>query len=202
MLHFERSAKNAVKFRFGHGRYIDPWLLTHIIWGILIGLIGLIFNLSFWQILTLSLFFGFIYEVWESIVRIVEDIENSLIDIIGVGVGTFLAYRFFDFRLVFIQLVLLFLGFAALNLLLVYIGWRIYLKRRTNEKMPTASRQQLNDGIGRPKLFRDNVFFFGAAAAILPAPFLFHFNLKMALIWPVFVFLAGVCLIYKKREIK
>lgn len=193
MLYFEQPAKNAVKFRFGHGRYLDPWLLTHVIWGILIGLIGLIFNLPVWQILTISLLIGFIYEVWESVVNIVEDVENSLIDIVGVGAGTFLSYLFFDFRLTFSQLVMIFLGFAALNLLLFYIGWHAYLKRRTSNKPPTSNRS---------KLFRDNVLFFGAAAAILPTPFLFHFNLKMALIWPTFVFLAGVYLIYKKREVK
>ena len=82
ILYFERSAQSAVKFRFGHGRYVDLWLLVHVISGILIGIVGLIFNLPLWQILTLSLFLGFFYEIWESLTQIVENVKNSLIDII------------------------------------------------------------------------------------------------------------------------
>ncbi|TSC66894.1 MAG: hypothetical protein CEO19_440 [Parcubacteria group bacterium Gr01-1014_73] len=183
MLYFERSAKSAVKFRFGHGKYVDPWLLVHVISGILIGIVGLFFNLPLWQILTISLFLGFIYEVWESIIRIVEDVENSLIDIIGVGVGTLLSYWFFDF-FTLTQLILILLGLAALNLLLFYIGWHSYLKRLTRNRLSAARYQQLGDK-------RDNVLFFGTVAAILPAPFLFQLDLKMALVWFLAIFLAS-----------
>ncbi len=191
MLYFEHSAKSAIKFRFGHGRYIDLWLLTHVIWGMLIGIVGLIFNLPLWQILTISLFLGFIYEVWESIIRIVENVENSLIDIIGVGLGTFLSYWFFDF-FTLTRLILIFLGLAALNLLLFYIGWRSYLKRLAQNRLSDSHRQQVGEK-------RDNVLFFGAVAAILPMPFLFQLDLKTALAWFLAIFLASA---YVMRKIK
>ena len=201
ILYFERSAQSAVKFRFGHGRYVDLWLLVHVISGILIGIVGLIFNLPLWQILTLSLFLGFIYEVAESINQIVEDVENSLIDIIGMGMGTFLSYLFFDFHFTFTQLALIFLGFAAINLLLTYIGWRSYLKRRVHvNKASAVHLRQLDGKVNRPKLFRDNVFFFGTATAILPMPFLFHLDPKTAVAWFVLVFFASAYLIYKKSN--
>ena len=201
ILYFERSAQSAVKFRFGHGRYVDLWLLVHVISGILIGIVGLIFNLPLWQILTLSLFLGFFYEIWESLTQIVENVKNSLIDIIGMGMGTFLSYLFFDFHFTFTQLALIFLGFAAINLLLTYIGWRSYLKRRVHvNKASAVHLRQLDDKVNRPKLFRDNVFFFGAATTILPMPFLFHLDPKTAVAWFVLVFFASAYLIYKKSN--
>ncbi|OHA19839.1 MAG: hypothetical protein A2W52_03115 [Candidatus Taylorbacteria bacterium RIFCSPHIGHO2_02_49_25] len=198
MLYFERSAKSAVKFRFGHGKYVDPWLSVHVISGILIGIVGLAFDWPLWPTLTVSLFLGFVYEMWESVIRIVEDVENSIIDIIGVGIGTVLSYQFFDFRLTLPQLFGLFLGFAALNLLLTRIGWRSYLKRRARNRTP-ANRKRWSGESNRSKLFRDNIVFFGAAAAILPLPFLFHLDPKTALAWFAFILLASAYAIYKKR---
>ena len=197
MLNFERKAKENIKLTWGHGKYADPWTLLHGTVGISAGIATIILHIPLWQALTATIFVAFLYEAWEAVQKIVEDIQNVLFDIVAVAFGMLGGFfLFFNFHpktlLVFL------LASLLLNFILLFKGWHAYLKKRLQVKM-LKHLYPIQTARERKNNLRDNVIFFGSALATVPVPLLFQFDPKMPLIWVAFVFLLCAYTIYKEK---
>ncbi|TSC69499.1 MAG: hypothetical protein G01um101456_180 [Parcubacteria group bacterium Gr01-1014_56] len=128
-LRFERQAQQAIKLTWGHGRYLDPWSIVHLLTGLLLGIVGLWLGLSLWSTVIITVALTSLYEGFEMLLGIVEDWQNSLLDVLIAAIGVWAAYTLLntaEFSTQFIT----FMAVGILALTLLYAGWRYYLRHR------------------------------------------------------------------------
>ena len=126
---FERQAKQAIRLTWGHGRYLDPWSISHLLTGLLFGVLGLLLALPFWKILVIVVVLAVLYEAFEMRLGIIEGWQNSLLDVLFAVIGVWLTYRYFA-TFSFSVLGSVFVGVGVLALLMLYSGWRYHLRHR------------------------------------------------------------------------
>ncbi|MDE2079003.1 MAG: hypothetical protein KGI73_01305 [Patescibacteria group bacterium] len=173
---FERTARHAVLFKFGHGRYLDLWSLLHVLAGFTLGLAALFFNFSWWLGLSVILLILFAYELFEASVGIAEDIENSLADVVCGLLGALLAYGFAQSLAP--MLLPVFGVSVGLAFVILFIGWDAYLKRR----VARSRKRRQKTGFG-PAAARSLILFFGLALATIPLPLLLGENASLGVLW-------------------
>lgn len=167
---FEMPAKELILWRYGHGRYADAWILVHVASGVSVGFLGLWVGLSVGWLLALSIAAYFIYELWEAWYGIVEDVENALMDVFAGGLGTGLVLwaqveGWFDNS----QLPWLFGASLLVCLLLLFIGWRVYLGRVVRKEVKRIY-PAWHTPEGKLKIKKDQYLFFSLAIVSIPLP--------------------------------
>lgn len=133
--YFETRASKIINFGWEHGRYADFWSGVHLLSGFIFGSVGLLLSISplfaFIVIVTASI----MYEMLEVVAGVVEDAENSIIDIILAGVGASFSLYLFPALQLSPRSEGLFLIMAIIgNLFLLHQGWNAYLKRESYKK--------------------------------------------------------------------
>ncbi len=178
MFIFEKAPRKAVLYDFGHGRYFDAWSLVHFASGVSIGGVGIYFGLTPTFVLTGGLLILFLYELFESLIKIVEGVENSIADVlVGFAGIVFIVSLFVNGYIKHIEAATAAAIFAALGLAGLYVGWQRHLRKIAGRKSKKYSRRGLIGTI------RDNIFFFGSAAISLPAVALFIADPKLSVLW-------------------
>ncbi|MEK7530487.1 MAG: hypothetical protein AAB573_01350 [Patescibacteria group bacterium] len=131
---FERPVRNWVNFGFSHGRLIDAWTSLHVATGVLLGFGLLALALPLSTGLQTSIVIFVVYEWIESLMKIGEDVENALFDIVAGLIGVGFAYGTASYLgLQEFQSYVLGAAFSAsVCLLLLMLGWNMYLVRRMN----------------------------------------------------------------------
>ena len=117
---------------------------------------------------TLSIIIFFVYELWEAYVEVVEDVENSLSDVVFGMIGVFLVYGLNQFtELTNYSLLAVLMLVLIIDLALLHVGWKKYLGKRfyidKNKILPSW-----RDPKGRKKIHQDQVLFFGLMLASVP----------------------------------
>ncbi len=168
MFRFEWPAEKAVLWGYGHGRYADAWSILHVFSGITGGILCLLLGFGFVVGATLSIIIFFVYELWEAYVEVVEDVENSLSDVVFGMIGVFLVYGLNHFtQLSDYSLMTMLMVALIIDLVLLHIGWKKYLGKRfhidKNKILPSWS-----DAKGRKKIRQDQTLFFGLMLATVP----------------------------------
>lgn len=132
---FEKRAKRIIELSFNHGIYFDFWSVGHIFSGLMIGLVLLFFNFSILDALFISFVLAVLYEVFEIMIKVQEDVQNIILDIILVVLGTYLSFVYF-IDLSNSEKSFVFIIVSLLNLGLNLIGWKVILnkKRRLNRR--------------------------------------------------------------------
>ncbi len=178
MFLFERAARKPVLYGFGHGRYLDAWSLVHFASGVSIGGIGIYFGLSTTIILTCGLLFLFLYELFESLLHIVEGVENSILDVVVgfLGIVAIITVHSFGYA-TDVGAVTIAALFAALGLSGLYVGWQRHLRKLTMRPAKKRAKRGLIATI------RDNILFFGSAAISIPAVSMFIADPKLSVLW-------------------
>lgn len=136
---FESQASKFFNLGWEHGRYADYWSAVHVLTGLLLGALGLFFGFSLPETFITSAILAVLYECVEAALKVAEDIQNVLTDIVLVAVGPLIVFSLFpaiEFsraHLAFFMCVL----FLA-ELVLLRQGWNAYLKDalRKNRKAP------------------------------------------------------------------
>lgn len=169
-IRFEKRAKKAFMWRYGHGRFADAWVILHIFSGFTAGIIGLLLGLGPLFIFTLSVFLFTIYELWEAYVSIVEDLENALVDILAgaTGVTAVLAVNKFhnlETKMLINSLILV----LVIDAILLYFGWRTYLKRRMSGQT-LHEYPGYNTNADKRTIKRDQVAFAGFSLLMIASP--------------------------------
>ena len=126
---FEKRAKRLIEPSFRHGIYLDYWSFVHVFSGLILGLLFIIFELNIVNALVFSFILAVLYKVFEVIVRISEDIQNVIMDIVLVTFGTYLAFAYFielsSFKMISLVFVL-----TLVNIILTYTGRIKYIKNK------------------------------------------------------------------------
>ncbi|MDO8523605.1 MAG: hypothetical protein Q7R74_00070, partial [bacterium] len=131
----------------------------------------------------------FLYEGWEAVSGIGEDVENAIADITCGIVGALLAYS--CARLFFGIEPLLFILFLILDFGILFLGWRAYLERRLR-------RSHVSSGRAGPRARRSAVIFIGIAFAAIPVPLLSVQDPKFAITWFASLCLGTAYVLYRK----
>ena len=124
-LTFEKRAPQAIRLTWGHGRYLDPWSFLHLLTGVLLGILWLWFEVSLWEALATTALLAVLYEGFEMWLEIIEDWQNSLLDVVVAVAGTWLAYFALSSATPALQ-TWSFIGLGLLALVLLYSGWRYH----------------------------------------------------------------------------
>ena len=126
---FEEKAKRNIEASWNHGRFVDLWSIIHIISGVMLGLVVLALDINFFYGLLFALVGMIAYEAYEMILKIIEDAENSITDVVLGILGYIASYQFFGSDPT-TNYVLYLLFFVVVNAALFYIGWQKYLRRK------------------------------------------------------------------------
>ena len=107
---------------WGVGTWIDRWMFVHILSGVVIGLLlrllGMEVNTAFW--LTLSLLL--LWELFERVLRLYEPFVNIVLDIVVGSLGFWLAFHYIPRWGGSIDW-LVFIAFSLVTMTLSYAGW-------------------------------------------------------------------------------
>jgi hypothetical protein len=185
MLKFERTARKNVLLKFGHGKYADFWLFLHIATGAWLGSCALFLNLPYGPALSLTILGMFLYEWWEAYVRIGEDVENAVFDVIGGALGFIAAFSYLK-ESTAVYLVTAIIALSALCLMILWIGWNVYLKKLVKKNKTKFKTWSARTRAGREHLFRDKVVFFGAMLLLTPLPFLYSYDESVMFVWATY----------------
>ena len=93
--YFEKTAEKNVVIGWSHGRYLDLWSIVHLITGAVLGLVSLYFAVNMYVAFGVSIALMTIYEGVEVALKIAEDVENVLMDIVIGGAGFVLVAAIF-----------------------------------------------------------------------------------------------------------
>jgi hypothetical protein len=183
MFRFERPAPKLILPGFGHGRFIDAWTIVHIMSGIVLGALGLLIGMDNPTLLVSTLALLFLYELFESLLGIVEDVENALSDVFfgfaGAATVTWVNtyVQLTNSHTFQIAIFAFLIGLSGL-----YVGWRTHLVHLAAQKYNHALRS-LKTRSGRLGTLRDNALFFCTVLISLPAVSLFLTNPKLSVFW-------------------
>ena len=131
-LKFERPAKKAINFGWHHGRYADLWSLVHISSGVGAALLAYIFAAPVQLSAVVVLILAILYEFFEMWVGAVEDIKNSVTDILIAFVSFLMVYGLLVQYTVSISFSTgLFVGVLVFVGVLDYLGWEKYISKHT-----------------------------------------------------------------------
>ncbi len=86
-------------------------------------------GLSLWAVLLATTILTALYELVEMALGIIEDWQNAFLDVIIAVAGAWAAYVYLDTVATSTQIIV-FVATGALSLVLLYAGWRRYLRRR------------------------------------------------------------------------
>jgi len=140
-LKFEKPAKKAINFGWAHGRYADLWSLVHINTGILLAISVYIFKLPLKESSVVVILLLVLYEMFELTTDTIEDIQNSVTDIIVAFASFFVAYFICSSYKISHTAILQIAGaILILTILLDYIGWKKYLKKKLETNKPKAHK--------------------------------------------------------------
>lgn len=174
MFRFEKRSPRNFVIGFEHGRYGDAWSLLHLTTGLTVGVIAILLGWHPGFALTFSMFIMFLYELGESLVDIVEDVENAITDVLFGGLGVGIMYlihtqqpiEWYIAWQIFVLLILI-------DILLLYLGWRAFLGKRIGEK-DAALLPSWKTAAGRRQIKRDQLYFFGFGFSSIPVPWLVY----------------------------
>lgn len=122
-----KGGRKPVSFTWSEGRYIDLWSIVHIISGSILALLLSFTDLSLLWSITFAVALMIVWEIFESIIKVGESIENLFIDIL-VGLFGFSYMTAIMPEDGGVRLSLL-ITFAAFGLILDYFGWKAFKKR-------------------------------------------------------------------------
>ncbi len=125
--YFERPSREAIKLAWGHGRYFDAWSVVHVVTGLLTGIALIGLGVPQWLGLPAIIVVAVLYEGLEMALGIIENVGNVVVDVILAALGTGAAYWWFGGWDV-TALALAFGVVAALDVTLVFLGWRHHLR--------------------------------------------------------------------------
>ena len=118
---------------WSHGKYLDYWSFVHFLTGLILGIGVIIF--SFNPLVSFIIIFILLclYEVVEILVKVSENFENILLDIVVGSIGSLVAIFLLP-QIVSKQNILGILSLCiVVNLLCVSQGWKNYLKRKASQ---------------------------------------------------------------------
>lgn len=183
MFRFERPAPKLMLPGFGHGRFIDAWTIVHVMSGIVLGALGLLVGMDNPTLLVSTLALLFLYELFESLLGIVEDVENALSDVFFgfAGAATVIwinTYVQLSSSHTFqIAIIAFLVGLSGL-----YVGWRTHLVHLAAQKYNHALRS-IKTRQGKLGTLKDNAIFFGSAIISIPAVSLFLAEPSLSVFW-------------------
>ncbi len=118
---------------WSHGKYFDYWSFVHFLTGVILGIGAIIVSAHNFLSFVLIIILLIIYEGLEKKVKVSENFENMLSDIIigsaGSAVAIFLLPNIISSRDIFGVLGLS----IIINLICVSKGWKNYLKRKAEQ---------------------------------------------------------------------
>ncbi len=89
---FEKEAKKIVNIGWHHGRYLDLWSICHLLSGSIIGIAFILLHIPFVTGLIVASMLFIVYEVLEFFLRVVEDIQNSIADVVIGAIGFYVTH--------------------------------------------------------------------------------------------------------------
>ncbi|HFC10762.1 MAG TPA: hypothetical protein ENJ75_00985 [Candidatus Kaiserbacteria bacterium] len=129
---FEQRAPEIIHFGWEHGRFLDYWSFIHFLTGTLLGIVAVSVGIAPWTTLLCVAGIATLYEVLEIMLRVSEDAENVLFDIILTTAGAVFIQYSID-TIASINIVWIFIGIGLINLFLLSLGWRHYLKKKLHD---------------------------------------------------------------------
>lgn len=110
------------------GTFFDLWTLPHVISGMLIAHVALIFEMSFGAAFWMALAIGVGWELFERITHLsrTEAYTNSLGDIVGAHVGFMMGWGLFSYITDGQNTMIVVLLLCALFALICFFGWRAF----------------------------------------------------------------------------
>jgi hypothetical protein len=182
MFHFERTARTDFLWKFGHGKYADYWVFLHIATGAFLGATATLLYLPFAIPFSCALLGMFLYEIWENIAKIGEDVENAIVDVITGGVGYIIGYYCITSLSVEGKLFsIVLIGLACLGIL--YAGWKFHLQALIQKGGHAFKTWSTKTPAGRWHAFRDTVLFSYACIFLIPIPLLYQHGPLVTLAW-------------------
>ena len=171
---FERPMGRWMNLGFAHGRIIDAWTSLHVATGVLLGFGLLALALPFSTAFQVAVIIFVLYEWLESLAKIGEDVENALFDIVAGLLGVAVAYGIAQFfALGEFQSFALGAAFsAAVCLVLLMLGWNMYLVRRMNGDQGRHYWSRYTKG-GQKAIVRDWRLFVAVSLALFFVPYFF-----------------------------
>jgi hypothetical protein len=138
------------------GKYLDLWSFVHILTGVILGLGVLIFRLPpGWSMLALTL--GLIaYEFLEVAGKVSERWENIITDVVVGAAGAAFIIFYLNELVAYHSLFLALAVCIIANLILLYLGWHSFLKRKSQTQGTSVAARRLMYAL----------FVLGAAAAL------------------------------------
>lgn len=134
---FERTAPRLVERSWNHGRFLDFWSFVHLLTGALLGLIAWSLASPLAETFLFVTGVATLYEVVEIVLKVSEDAENVLSDIILTATGGAAAWCFVTYlHLSPIDVAGTFAAIALLDVVLFLRGWSHYLQKRLSRKRP------------------------------------------------------------------
>lgn len=138
--YFERPGPHAIKLAWGHGRYLDAWSIVHTLTGVLLGLGLSAVGLLLWQAILVVLVAALLYEGLEMALGVIENIANVVVDVVLALLGTCVVFWLCgEWNRTAITVA--FGAVAALDLVLVALGWRHHLRSLFRERNGSRTSQ-------------------------------------------------------------
>ncbi|VAW32976.1 hypothetical protein MNBD_CPR01-385 [hydrothermal vent metagenome] len=129
---FEQRASEIIHFGWEHGRFFDYWSFIHFLTGTLLGIIAVNIGIAPWTTLLCVAGIATLYEVLEIMLHVSEDAENVLFDIILTTAGAVFIQYSIDMT-TSINIIWIFIGIGLIDLFLLSLGWRHYLKKKLHD---------------------------------------------------------------------
>ena len=141
-LHFEPPGRDRIKFAFGHGRFLDAWSVVHLLSGLLMGIVLVAFAVPLVSAFLVVVALATLYEAFEMVTGIIENLANVIVDVVLATIGLLAAYWLLAGRAP-LELALAFAAIGAIDLVLVYLGWRHHLRYLVRQR--NSSRERLGE---------------------------------------------------------
>lgn len=132
---FEARASKIFNPGWEHGRYADFWSFIHFFTGLILASLALFIGLSLFESFLVSFVLAVLYECFEALLGVSEDLQNVVTDVVLVTVPAPIAFSLFPIIGVAGQnLIFLALALCAVNAFLFREGWNGYLKNEIRKR--------------------------------------------------------------------
>lgn len=116
-----------VSWSWREGRYWDLWSITHIVTGAIFAVAGELIGLSLFVTFVIAVLLMSAWELFETVIQVLEGPENRILDIIVGIIGFLIILPFLPSEQNAQALLLMVL--IVLVGMLEFLGWRAYRKR-------------------------------------------------------------------------